>query len=48
MNWNKVQSKNMSIEELKQAIGQEVIFESCDTWMNRLHRLTTDNFEYLD
>ena len=49
MNWNKVQSKKMSIEELKQAIKwirQEVIFESCDTWTNRLCRLTKDTFEY--
>ena len=51
MNWNKVQSKKMLIEELKRAvkrIRQEVIFESCDTWTNRLYRLSKDNFNYLD
>ena len=51
MNWNKVQSKKTLIEELKRAvkrIRQEVIFESCDTWTNRLYRLSKDNFNYLD
>ena len=51
MNWNKVQSKKTLIEGLKRAvkrIRQEVIFESCDTWTNRLHRLSKNNFNYLD
>ena len=41
----------MLIEELKQAvkrIRQEIIFERCDTWTNRLYRLAKNNFEYLD
>ena len=38
----------MSIEELKRAIEQKVIFESCDTWTNRLYCLTKDKFEYLN
>ena len=46
-----MQSKKTLIEELRRAVNrirQEVIFESCDTWTSRLHRLTKDNFEYLD
>jgi len=50
MNWNKVQSKKTLIEELKRAvkrIREEVVFESCESWTNRLYRLKENYFNYL-
>ena len=50
MNWNRVQSKKTLIEELKRAvkkIRETVVFESCNSFMNRLYRLKKKDFGYL-
>ena len=50
MNWDKVQSKQTLIEELKRAvkrIREEVVLESCESWTNRLYRLSNDKGDYL-
>lgn len=50
MNWDKVQSKQTLIEQLKRAvkrIRKEVVLESCESWTNRLYRLSNDKGNYL-
>ena len=50
INWNKVQSKKTSIKELKCAVKrilQEVVLESCESWTNRLYRLSENKGNYL-
>ncbi|CAF0904727.1 unnamed protein product [Didymodactylos carnosus] len=50
INWDKVKSKATLIQELKRAvknIREEVVFESCNSWTNRLYRLSTNDFGYL-
>ncbi|CAF1131643.1 unnamed protein product [Didymodactylos carnosus] len=50
INWDKVKSKATLIQELKRAvknIQEEVVFESCNSWTNRLYRLSTNDFGYL-
>ena len=50
MNWNNVKSKQTLIEELKRAvkkIREIVVFESCNSWTNRLYRLSKNNYNYL-
>lgn len=50
MNWNKVRSKKTLINELKRAvkkIRETVIFESCNSWTNRLYRLSKNDYNYL-
>jgi transposase len=50
MNWSKIISKKTLIEELKRSvkkIRKEVIFESCNSWTNRLFRLSKIDFNYL-
>ncbi|CAF1185755.1 unnamed protein product [Didymodactylos carnosus] len=47
INWDKVKSKATLIQELKRAvknIREEVVFESCNSWTNRL---STNDFGYL-
>ena len=49
--WEKVVSKKSLIEELKCAtklIRLEVVFESCDSWTSRLHRISKNNGNYVD
>lgn len=50
INWDRVSSKNTLIAQLKQAvkkIRQEVVFESCSSWTNRLYRMSKSNGDYL-
>ena len=50
MNWDRIQSKTTLIEELKRAvkkIRQEVVFESCSSFTNRLYRFKENDFGYL-
>jgi transposase len=50
MNWNNVRSKQTLIEELKRAvkkIREKVVFESCNSFSNRLYRLSKNDFNYL-
>ena len=50
INWDRVTSKNTLITQLKQAvkkIRQEVVFESCSSWTNRLYRMSKTNGDYL-
>ena len=50
INWNKVTSKATMIQELKKAvkkIRQDVVFESCSSWTNRLYRMSQNNGDYL-
>ena len=50
MNWDKVQSKQTLIEELKRAVKrvrEQVVLESCESWTNRLYRLPNDKGDYL-
>ena len=50
MNWDKVQSKQTLIEELKRAmkrVREQVVLESCESWTNRLYRLSNDKGDYL-
>ena len=50
MNWDRVQSKKTLIEELKRAvkkIREIVVFESCNSFTNRLYRLKKQDFGYL-
>ena len=42
--------KNTLIAQLKQVvekIRQEVVFESCSPWTNRLYRMSKNNGDYL-
>ena len=50
INWIKVQSKKTLIQELKLAvkrIRESVVLESCQSWTNRLYRLSKNNGCYL-
>lgn len=50
MNWSRIKSKKTLIEELKRSvkrIRQDVVLESCDSWTNRLLRLSDNDFNYL-
>jgi hypothetical protein len=50
MNWNNVRSKQTLIKELKRAvkiIRKTVVFESCNSFSNRLYRLSKNDFNYL-
>ncbi len=43
-------SKQTLVVALKRAIGQvsqDVVFESCSSWTNRLYRLSQDKGNYL-
>ncbi|CAF2179957.1 unnamed protein product [Rotaria magnacalcarata] len=49
VNWDKVKSKNILIVEMKRAVGtirQQVLFESCASWTNRLYRISQNGGEY--
>lgn len=48
--WNTVTSRKTLINALKRAVGQireDVVFESCSSWTNRLYRLVQGNGDYL-
>ncbi|CAM4811068.1 unnamed protein product [Rotaria magnacalcarata] len=48
--WDAVTSKTTLITALKRAvrkISQDVVFESCSSWTNRLYRLSQDKGNYL-
>jgi hypothetical protein len=48
--WHTVTSKTTLISALKRTaheISQEVVFQSCASWTNRLHRLSQENGNYL-
>ena len=50
INWPKVQSKKTLIDELKRAVKRirpTVVLESCESWTNRLYRLSNNNGDYL-
>ncbi|CAF1535797.1 unnamed protein product, partial [Adineta ricciae] len=50
INWNKVTSKTTLIQELKKAvkkIQKDVVFESCNSWTNRLYRMAQHDGDYL-
>jgi transposase len=50
INWAKVQSKKTLINELKldvKRIRESVVLESCQSWTNRLYRLSNNNGNYL-
>ena len=50
MDWNKVTSKATMIPELKKAvqkIRKNVVFESCNSWTNRLYRMSQNNGDYI-
>lgn len=50
INWSKVTSKKTLIAELKRAvkeIRQNVVFESCMSWTNRVYRMSQNSGDYL-
>ena len=50
INWTKVKSKKTLIDELKRSvkrIGDSVVLESCESWTNRLYRLSENKGNYL-
>ena len=50
INWAKVKSKKTLIDELKRSmkrIRDSVVLESCESWTNRLYRLSNSNGNYL-
>ncbi|CAF4679155.1 unnamed protein product [Rotaria socialis] len=50
INWDAVTSKRTLIPALKRAvrkISQDVVFESCSSWTNRLYRLSQNRGNYL-
>ncbi|CAF4296652.1 unnamed protein product [Rotaria magnacalcarata] len=50
INWTKVQSKKTLINELKRAvkrIRESAVLEICQSWTNRLYRLSNNNGNYL-
>jgi hypothetical protein len=50
IDWNKVTSKPTLIQELKRAvkkIRQNIVFESCACWTNRLYRMSQNGGNYL-
>ncbi|CAF1514216.1 unnamed protein product [Rotaria sordida] len=50
IDWNRATSKATLIQELKRAvkkIRKNVVFESCNSWTNRLYRMSQNNGDYL-
>ncbi|CAF3484375.1 unnamed protein product [Rotaria sp. Silwood2] len=50
INWNRVTSKETLVQDLKlgvKKLRQEVIFESCACWTNRLYRMSQNDRSYL-
>ncbi|CAF1373168.1 unnamed protein product [Rotaria magnacalcarata] len=50
IDWNKVKSKSTLIQQLNSSvkkIRESVVFESCASWTNRLHRVYQNNGNYL-
>ena len=50
MNWNKVESRQTLIDEIKRAVKKIraiVVFENCHSWTKRLYRLSENDFNYL-
>jgi hypothetical protein len=50
IDWNKATSKATLIQELKRAVKKNrknVVFESCNSWTNRLYRMSQNNGDYL-
>ena len=51
VNWSKVTSKKTLIAELERSvkeIRQDVVFESCSNWSNRLFHVSQNNGDYLN
>ena len=49
VNWDKITSKNTLIIEVKRAAGkihQQVVFESCASWTNRLYHISPNDGDY--
>ena len=49
VNWDKITSKNTLIIEVKRAVGkirQQVVFESCASWTNRLYHISQNDGDY--
>ena len=49
VNWDKITSKNTLIIEVKRAAGkirQQVVFESCVSWTNRLYHIPQNDRDY--
>ena len=49
VNWDKITSKNTLIIEVKRAVGeirQQVVFESCASWTNRLYHISPNDGDY--
>ena len=49
VNWDKITSKNTLIIEVKRAVGkirQQVVFESCASWTNRLYHVSQNDGDY--
>ena len=49
VNWDRITSKNTLIIEVKQAVGkirQQVVFESCASWTNRLYHISQNDGDY--
>ena len=49
VNWDKITSKNTRIIEGKRAVGkirQQVVFESCASWTNRLYYISQNDGDY--
>ncbi len=50
IDWNKVKSKTTLIQQLKSSVKkvrESVVFESCNTWTNRLYRVSQNDGNYL-
>ena len=50
INWAKVKSKKTLIDELKRSVKRirdSVVLESCESWTNRLYRLSENKGNYL-
>ena len=49
VNWDKITSKNTLIIEVKRAVGkirQQVVFENCAPWSNRLYHISQNDGDY--
>ena len=49
VNWDKIMWKNTLIIEMKRAVGkirQQVVFESCASWTNRLYPISQNDGDY--
>ena len=49
VNWDKITLKNTLIIEVKRAVGkirQQVVFESCASWTNRLYHISQNDGDY--